>query len=113
MFRWFESLIPVFPPVDSRMPPRNVAAFYLYYLRPVWPVLLATLVAGLLLALVEVAMFDATLASSRASGAPLGARSAPPATKAPARSFRTALTLRRSSSRGRSSGLRCTAFQKS
>ncbi len=58
MFRWFESLIPVFPPVDARMPPRNVAAFYLYYLRPVWPVLLATLVAGLLLALVEVAMFD-------------------------------------------------------
>ncbi|REN09051.1 multidrug ABC transporter ATP-binding protein, partial [Mycobacterium tuberculosis] len=27
-------------------------------LRPVWPVLLATLIAGLLLALVEVAMFD-------------------------------------------------------
>ncbi len=58
MFRWFESLIPVFPPADARMPPRNVAAFYVYYLRPVWPVLLATLVAGLLLALVEVAMFD-------------------------------------------------------
>ena len=58
MFRWFESLIPVFPPVDGRMPPRKVAAFYVYYLRPVWPVLLATLVAGLLLALVEVAMFD-------------------------------------------------------
>lgn len=58
MFRWFESLIPVFPPVDGRMPPRSVARFYLHYLRPVWPVLLATLVAGLLLALVEVAMFD-------------------------------------------------------
>ena len=58
MFRWFESLIPVFPPVDKRMPPRSVFKFYLFYLRPVWPVLLATLVAGLLLALVEVAMFD-------------------------------------------------------
>ena len=58
MFRWFESLIPVFPPVDTRMPPRSVFKFYLFYLRPVWPVLLATLVAGLLLALVEVAMFD-------------------------------------------------------
>jgi len=58
MLRWFESLIPVFPPVDTRTPPRSVAAFYLFYLRPVWPVLLATLVAGLLLALVEVAMFD-------------------------------------------------------
>ncbi|MGH8044438.1 MAG: multidrug efflux ABC transporter SmrA [Stenotrophomonas sp.] len=32
--------------------------FYIHYLRPVWPVLLATLIAGLLLALVEVAMFD-------------------------------------------------------
>jgi len=48
----------VFPPVDKRTPPRSVAKFYLFYLRPVWPVLLATLVAGLLLALVEVAMFD-------------------------------------------------------
>lgn len=58
MFRWFESLIPVFPPIDGRMPPRRVAPFYIHYLRPVWPVLLATLIAGLLLALVEVAMFD-------------------------------------------------------
>jgi len=58
MFRWFESLIPVFPPIDARMPPRRVLPFYLHYLRPVWPVLLATLIAGLLLALVEVAMFD-------------------------------------------------------
>ena len=58
MFRWFESLIPVFPPIDGRMPPRKVVPFYIHYLRPVWPVLLATLIAGLLLALVEVAMFD-------------------------------------------------------
>ena len=58
MFRWFESLIPVFPPVDTRTPPRSVVKFYLFYLRPVWPVLLATLVAGLALALVEAAMFD-------------------------------------------------------
>ncbi|HVJ37820.1 MAG TPA: ABC transporter ATP-binding protein [Stenotrophomonas sp.] len=58
MFRWFESLIDVFPKADFAMPPRSVWRFYLHYLRPVWPVLLATLVAGLLLALVEVAMFD-------------------------------------------------------
>ncbi|MGV8959531.1 MAG: ABC transporter ATP-binding protein [Stenotrophomonas sp.] len=58
MFRWFESLIPVFPPLDPRMPPKGVARFYLHYLMPVWPVLLATLVAGLALAVVEVAMFD-------------------------------------------------------
>ncbi|CAD0340407.1 ABC transporter ATP-binding protein [Xanthomonas hortorum] len=58
MFRWFESLIDVFPPIEREMPPRSVWRFYLHYLRPLWPILLATLIAGLLLALVEVAMFD-------------------------------------------------------
>ncbi|MCC4605429.1 ABC transporter ATP-binding protein [Xanthomonas campestris] len=58
MFRWFESLIDIFPPIEREMPPRNVWRFYLHYLRPLWPILLATLIAGLLLALVEVAMFD-------------------------------------------------------
>ena len=58
MFRWFESLVDVFPKIETTMPPRSVWRFYLHYLRPIWPVLLATLVAGLLLALVEVAMFD-------------------------------------------------------
>ncbi|WP_115530757.1 ABC transporter ATP-binding protein [Xanthomonas campestris] len=58
MFRWFESLIDIFPPIERQMPPRGVWRFYLHYLRPLWPILLATLIAGLLLALVEVAMFD-------------------------------------------------------
>ncbi|XUP35969.1 ABC transporter ATP-binding protein (plasmid) [Xanthomonas axonopodis pv. vasculorum] len=58
MFRWFESLIDIFPPIEREMPPRSVWRFYLHYLRPLWPILLATLTAGLLLALVEVAMFD-------------------------------------------------------
>lgn len=58
MFRWFESLIDTFPPIEQQMPPRSVWRFYLHYLRPLWPILLATLIAGLLLALVEVAMFD-------------------------------------------------------
>ncbi|MCC5072441.1 ABC transporter ATP-binding protein [Xanthomonas campestris] len=58
MFRWFESLIDTFPPIERQMPPRSVWRFYLHYLRPLWPILLATLIAGLLLALVEVAMFD-------------------------------------------------------
>lgn len=57
MFRWFESLIDVFPEPDARTPPRTVVRFYLFYLRPVWP-LFAALLAGLLLAVVEVAMFD-------------------------------------------------------
>ncbi|MFT4248851.1 MAG: ABC transporter ATP-binding protein [Pseudomonas sp.] len=58
MFRWFESLVEVFPAPEERTPPDVVWRFYLHYLRPLWPLLLATLVAGLLLALVEVAMFD-------------------------------------------------------
>ncbi|RFF51517.1 ABC transporter ATP-binding protein [Xanthomonas campestris] len=58
MFRWFESLIDTFPPIEREMPPRSVWRFYLHYLLPLWPILLATLIAGLLLALVEVAMFD-------------------------------------------------------
>ncbi|MEB1259026.1 ABC transporter ATP-binding protein [Xanthomonas campestris pv. campestris] len=58
MFRWFESLIDTFPPIEREMPPRSVWRFYLHYLLPLWPILLATLIAGLLLVLVEVAMFD-------------------------------------------------------
>ena len=58
MFRWFESLIDVFPEPDARTPPRSVVKFYLFYLKPVWPLFAATLLAGLLLAIVEVAMFD-------------------------------------------------------
>ncbi|MBV6882233.1 ABC transporter ATP-binding protein [Xanthomonas euvesicatoria] len=58
MFRSFESLIDIFPPIEREMPPRSVWRFYRHYLRPLWPILLATLIAGLLLALVEVAMFD-------------------------------------------------------
>ena len=43
MFRWFESLIDVFPEPDARTPPRTVVRFYLFYLRPVWPLFAATL----------------------------------------------------------------------
>ncbi|MEO8012368.1 MAG: ABC transporter ATP-binding protein [Dokdonella sp.] len=57
MFRWFESLIDVFPKLESETPPRTVWRFYAHYLGPLWPLFTATLVAGLLLALAEVAMF--------------------------------------------------------
>jgi ATP-binding cassette subfamily B multidrug efflux pump len=57
MFRWFESLVDVFPPLEEHTPPRSVWRFYAHYLAPLWPLFVATLVAGLLLALVEVAMF--------------------------------------------------------
>jgi ATP-binding cassette subfamily B multidrug efflux pump len=57
MFRWFESLVDVFPPVELNTPPHGVWKFYAHYLRPLWPLFAATVVAGLLLALAEVAMF--------------------------------------------------------
>ena len=57
MFRWFESLIDVFPPSESATPPKSLRRFYLHYLRAIWPIFAAALIAGLLLALVEVAMF--------------------------------------------------------
>ncbi|MCK9515765.1 MAG: ABC transporter ATP-binding protein/permease [Ottowia sp.] len=57
MFRWFESLIDPLPEPSGGMPPTTVWGFYLFYLRQVWPVLLAMLVAGLFVAGIEVAMF--------------------------------------------------------
>jgi len=58
MFRWFESLIdPLKEPIDAT-PPQHVARFYLFYLRQIWPVFLAALLAGFGSALVDVALFD-------------------------------------------------------
>ncbi|WP_165667092.1 ABC transporter ATP-binding protein [Metapseudomonas otitidis] len=58
MFRRFERLIDVFRPVPDDTPPRSVLRFYLHYLRQVWPVFAALLVVGLIVALIEVAMFS-------------------------------------------------------
>ncbi len=57
MFRWFESLVEVFPPIEEQTPPRSVWRFYAHYLAPLRGLFAATLAAGLLLALAEVAMF--------------------------------------------------------
>ena len=58
IFRWFESLIDVFGKSEPGMPPQGVARFYAHYLHQIWPLLLVMAVVGLLVALVEVAMFD-------------------------------------------------------
>ncbi|WP_165676543.1 ABC transporter ATP-binding protein [Metapseudomonas otitidis] len=58
MFRRFERLIDVFRPAPDNTPPRSVLRFYLHYLRQVWPVFAALLVVGLIVALIEVAMFS-------------------------------------------------------
>jgi ATP-binding cassette subfamily B multidrug efflux pump len=57
IFRWFESLIPVFKEPDERMPPTSVGRFYLFYLLQVWPVFAAVVVVGFGVASIEVALF--------------------------------------------------------
>jgi ATP-binding cassette, subfamily B, multidrug efflux pump len=56
MLRWFETRIDAFPEVAPGRPPDRLLAFYAYYLRPVWPVFVALLVAGFLGSLIEVAL---------------------------------------------------------
>jgi ATP-binding cassette subfamily B multidrug efflux pump len=58
IFRWFESLIDIFKEAPDTVPPKSVTRFYIYYLRQVWGIFAAALVVGLLVALVEVALFD-------------------------------------------------------
>jgi ATP-binding cassette subfamily B multidrug efflux pump len=56
MYRWFETRIDAFPELAITRPPDRLLAFYLHYLRPVWPVFVALLVAGLAGSLIEVAL---------------------------------------------------------
>ena len=58
LYRRFEQLIDIFREAPSESPPSTVWAFYLYYLRQVWPSFLALLVVGLFASLIEVAMFS-------------------------------------------------------
>jgi ATP-binding cassette subfamily B multidrug efflux pump len=56
MFRWFESRIATFPDAPPVRPPETLLAFYLHFVRPIWPVFSLLLVAGLLGSLIEVAL---------------------------------------------------------
>ncbi|MFJ7883272.1 ABC transporter ATP-binding protein [Pseudomonas sp. NPDC096917] len=58
LYRRFEQLIDIFREAPSAAPPNTVWAFYLYYLRQVWPIFAALLVVGLVAALIEVALFS-------------------------------------------------------
>jgi ATP-binding cassette subfamily B multidrug efflux pump len=57
MFRTFENFIDPFRPHDEGMPPATLLGFYWHYTRQVWPGLVALLVMGLIVALVEVALY--------------------------------------------------------
>ncbi|MGG5871947.1 ABC transporter ATP-binding protein [Pseudomonas peli] len=58
LFRRFESLIDVFKASPDVEPPAGMLAFYAYYLRQVWPLMIAVLVVGFVAALIEVALFS-------------------------------------------------------
>src|SRR5215510_8001323 len=56
MYRWFESRIDPFPDDPPSRPPETLLAFYLYFVRPVWPAFGLLLVAGCLGSVIEVAL---------------------------------------------------------
>jgi ATP-binding cassette subfamily B multidrug efflux pump len=56
MFHWFETRIEAFPEVSPVRPPDKLMAFYVHFIRPVWPVFAILLVAGFAGALLEVAL---------------------------------------------------------
>ncbi len=58
LYRRFEKFIDPFRDAPERMPPADVVRFYAYYLRQVWPVFSVLLVVGLVVALIEVALFS-------------------------------------------------------
>src|SRR6185312_8647444 len=57
IFRWFESLIDAFREPADGMPPQSTWRFYAFYLRQVWPVFLAAMLVGFIVAIIEVALF--------------------------------------------------------
>ncbi len=57
MFRWFEKLIDPFKPYEERRPPEGLLAFYWTFLAQVWPVYVALMATGLVVALIEVSLF--------------------------------------------------------
>ncbi|MGE8407375.1 MAG: ABC transporter ATP-binding protein [Pseudomonas sp.] len=58
LFRRFEQLIDIFREAPTAAPPSTVLPFYLYYLRQVWPSFAVLMVLGLIVALIEVALFS-------------------------------------------------------
>jgi ABC-type multidrug transport system fused ATPase/permease subunit len=56
MFTWFETRIEAFPDESPVRPPDTLLAFYVHFIRPVWPVFAILLVAGFAGALIEVAL---------------------------------------------------------
>ncbi len=58
LFRRFERLIDIFRDAPGAAPPNRVLPFYLHYLRQVWPCFVTLMMVGLIVALIEVALFS-------------------------------------------------------
>ena len=56
MFRWFETRIEAFPDEPPARPPDTLLAFYVYFIKPVWPAFAVLLVAGFLGSIIEVTL---------------------------------------------------------
>ena len=56
MFRWFETRIAAFPAETPVRPPDTLLAFYIHFIRPIWPAFAMLLVAGFAGAVIEVAL---------------------------------------------------------
>jgi ATP-binding cassette subfamily B multidrug efflux pump len=56
MFRWFESRIACFPDASPARPPETLLAFYIHFVRPIWPAFALLLAAGLMGSLIEVSL---------------------------------------------------------
>ena len=56
MYRWFETRIDAFPDEPPARPPETLWAFYVYFIKPVWPAFALLLVAGFLGSLIEVSL---------------------------------------------------------
>lgn len=57
LYNRVERLIDIFRTAPSETPPDRVWAFYVYFIRQVWPAFLGLLIVGLAVALIEVALF--------------------------------------------------------
>ncbi len=57
IFRWLESRCDPFPPETPAKPPTTLTGFVIHYARPFWPLLLASSVMGITIALIEVSLF--------------------------------------------------------
>jgi ATP-binding cassette subfamily B multidrug efflux pump len=56
LFKWFEGRIDAFQRGELSQPPDKLVPFFLYYLRPVWPIFATLVVVGIIGASIEVAL---------------------------------------------------------